>query len=78
MADPENPFKRAEEKEIISKRKCKCGKAFILHVEYDPENPLHSLCDSCILELPVDPDKRYVRETIQMMSEPGDQIGEGA
>ena len=49
--DPENPFVRKKEPVVRTRRACiKCGKSFDLHVEYDPENFTHDLCEDCILD----------------------------
>ena len=62
--------------EVVTKRKCACGNDFILHVKFDENNPLHSLCDDCILALPVDPNQHYPERFIQLYaSESGEQIG---
>lgn len=75
-ADPNNPFVRVKEPKIEVKRKCACGNDFILHVKFDENNPLHSLCDDCILALPADPNQHYPERFIQLYaSDAGEQIG---
>jgi hypothetical protein len=65
--DPDNPFARKKEIKIYITRECKtCGKKFVLHVEYDKENPMHDLCDDCILDLPLSETARYPEKTIQI------------
>jgi hypothetical protein len=67
-----NSILRAEEPEEITKRACKqCGKGFTLHVKYDPANPSHDLCDSCIIALPPDPNQRYPEKTYQTLASDG-------
>ena len=68
-ADIENPFTRAPEQPETSRRTCKCGKTFDLHVKYDPTNYLHQLCEDCIIALPPDPNQRYPEQTYQTMTE---------
>lgn len=52
--DPVNPFIRKKVERPVSTRHCvRCGKEFILHGEYDKNNPFHDLCDDHILGLPV-------------------------
>jgi len=76
-ADPDNPTLRSVKPDVISKRKCKCGKEFILHVKFDPEYPLHQLCDDCIQKLPIDPKQRYPDKFIQSYaSDAGEPIGD--
>jgi len=75
QADPENPFMVLKENEIISTRKCVCGKGFILHVKFDPEYPMHRLCDDCIQKLPIDPNQGYPDAFLQTMIEAGEPMG---
>ena len=71
--DSDNPFfNQKEEPVIILSRSCKtCGAMFELHVDYDPDNPAHDLCDDCLLALPKDPNQHYPELTIQAEMEAG-------
>ena len=76
-ADPENPFLLMREPVTITKRKCACGNEIVLHVEYNPNNRLHDLCDDCILKIPVDPGLRYPAQTIQIAGSDGVVYSDG-
>jgi len=64
-ADPDNPFIRKRFESVTTTRPCKkCGKKFVLNVEYDPENISHNLCEDCVLEMPGE--QKYPEKTIQI------------
>jgi hypothetical protein len=76
-ADPENPFVRIVATKIKIKRICnQCGNAFELHVEYDPENEAHNLCDDCLINRAIDPNQKYPEETIQIQQGKGQTVSE--
>lgn len=65
--DPSNPFIRKKIVLVATTRECKlCGKKFVLHGDYDKENPTHDLCDDCILNAPPSSDQQYSDKTIQI------------
>jgi hypothetical protein len=76
----DNPFIREIQPMKQSRRKCiVCEESFTLLGEYDPENPAHDRCDSCILKMPHDPGQRYPDKTVQIagMDSGGSLVGDG-
>jgi hypothetical protein len=80
--DASNPFIRKKVVLEQSTRECKiCKTKFILHGEYDKDNPGHDLCDDCMLNQPRTNQDLYERsiqvEQAQMDAQPQEFLEPG-